>query len=243
MSLQIHPRTKPFFKDFLPPRVVAHITPKNIDFKWREDQTSLDPEQKNYLEKTLDARWEFMVNIKQVHGDKIIVVNHGYVKDERKIEEADAIVTDQKNIAIAVRTADCIPLFLYEPQNNVIGVVHAGWKGTQQNITAKTVALMKKLWDCEPSKILAALGPSIRSCCYEVGEEFETIFPHDIRQKDGKLYLDLVSVNKRQLFQEGVELTNIKEEGGCTCCQNEWHSFRRDKDRSGRMISFLMLKH
>jgi YfiH family protein len=241
MSHPAHLKTKSFFKELFPSSVFAYISQKDTDFKWREGQISLDAAQKGYLEKISDP-WKSMINIVQVHGDKIVVANEDYVNGEHAIQEADAIITDQKNVAIAVRTADCIPLFLYDPQNEVIGIVHAGWKGTNRNISGKTVALIKKIWDSDPSKILAAIGPSIRQCCYEVGPEFKTTFPHDIKERNHKLFLDLVGVNKRQLFQEGFELNNIIEEGGCTCCQAQWHSFRRDKEKSGRMISLMMLK-
>ena len=187
-----------------------------------------------------------MVNIKQVHGDKIVVVNEGYIHEKKSIEEADAVVTDQKKVAIAVRTADCVPLFLYDSQNEIIGVVHAGWKGTEQNISGKTVALMKKIWGSDPAQIQVALGPSIRECCYEVGEEVVTEFRKAgfsagiVRKKDGATFLDLKKANREMIEAEGIAC--IHDLTLCTSCRQDlFFSARRDA-QGGRQVNFVQLR-
>ncbi len=234
-------KTKPLFNHFFPSEIVAAITQSDVDFKLRDDQHDLDPDQKKYLERELNIKLDNVITIRQVHGDSIVCADKNYLENRSKADEADAIITQEKNVAICVRTADCIPLFIFDPQIEVIAVVHAGWKGVHVNIAGKTINFIKKNWDTDPSQIKVALGPSARECCYEVGAEFRNHFPHDLKESHGKLYLDLVSVCKRQLFKEGIEIRNIIEEGGCTVCQSKWHSFRRDKEKAGRMISLMMM--
>ena len=143
---------------------------------------------------------------------------------------------------IAIRTADCVPVFVFDPLRRVIGLVHAGWRGTYKTIASKTVQKMQEKYSCLSSSLKIFLGPSIRECCYQVGEEFRDYFPSHVRDREGHLYVDMISANRSQLLQAGVQRENILDSGVCTCCNKNYFSFRRDGKKAGRMISLMMLK-
>lgn len=177
---------------------------------------------------------------KQIHGD-IILVAHGGAGASKGCPDADAYITDEKNMPIAIRTADCVPVFIFDPRHRAIGLAHAGWRGTYKSIAAKTMQRMQEKYASQPSDLKIVLGPSIRECCYQVGEEFRDYFPSHIRDRGGYLYADVISANRDQLLQAGVRQENIVDSGICTCCNKNYFSFRRDGAKAGRMISLMML--
>ncbi len=178
---------------------------------------------------------------KQVHGD---VIWEAGVNDiaSAGIVEADAVLTTVQGLAVAVRTADCLPLLMFAPSRNVIAAVHAGWKSTGLNIAAKTVALMNTKYDVDPAGILAVIGPCIRPLHYSVGIEFKKMFPADVVEKDGSFYFDMVAANRAQIEGQGVCARNILDCGCDTYSDKSWHSFRRDAEASGRLIHVIMMK-
>ena len=135
----------------------------------------------------------------QTHSDNIQVIkekNKTWLSDikEHAIEDCDALITDQKNIMLTVLTADCVPILLFDPVQHVVAVVHAGWKGTEQQIALKTVKKMQELFNSEPKDILAGIAPSIGKCCYEVdwnvAQHFKEV-KDAYDEKDEKYMLDL----------------------------------------------------
>ena len=101
---------------------------------------------------------------------------------------------------------------------------------------------MNEQWQTDPKDIKIAFGPAIRSCCYEVGSEFQEFFPEDCISRDNRHYLDLPQMTHDQLLSAGVDKTNICDCGICTCCDSNYFSFRREGNDAGRMISLIMLK-
>lgn len=219
---------------FLNHDVIAFTSDSTVDFTPTDFNAPLIPLQQQYLKQHTGHDIATVVWAKQVHGDGI---NWG----QRPITDADAFVTDQRHVAIAIRTADCVPVFLYDPINKVIAVVHAGWKGTVERITLKTIELMRAQFNCDPKNMHAVCGPAGQTCCYEVGQEFQEYFPHDIIKRDGKLYADVAGANVRQLKEAGVLLDNIENKRICTICSLEYFSHRRQGVKAGRMISLMML--
>jgi YfiH family protein len=178
---------------------------------------------------------------KQVHGDVIWKVAP---KDMARagIFEADAVVTETAGLAIGIRTADCLPALLYDPVRKVIAAVHAGWKSTKLDIARKTVELMRSDYGVDPKNIRAAIGPCIRRESCEVGPEFREYFPLDTVQTPEGLHFDILSANMRQLTRAGVKRENISDSGLCSFKDAaRFHSFRRDADKSGRMLSVIMM--
>ncbi|MEI8011180.1 MAG: peptidoglycan editing factor PgeF [Candidatus Omnitrophota bacterium] len=178
---------------------------------------------------------------KQVHGDVIWRVTAGDASRSGLVE-ADAVVTDVPGLPLAVRTADCLPALLYDPVRRVIAAVHAGWKSTRLDILTKTVGLLRTAYDVDPQNIRVAIGPCIRRAACEVGPEFMDYFPQDTVKTDAGFRFDIAGANIRQLLHSGVKSGNIFDSGLCTFSDAaRFHSFRRDADRSGRILSVIVM--
>jgi YfiH family protein len=231
-------RPEIFFKD---EGLLAFTSDASVDFTSVDFDSPLSQVQRAYLQKASGIDIPQVYWRKQIHGDDIIVA-HGGVRASKGCPDADAFITDEKNLPIAIRTADCVPVFIFDPSHHAIGLAHAGWKGTYKAIAAKTVEKMQKKYDSHAVDLKVVLGPSIRDCCYQVGEEFCEYFPPYVRRRGSGLYLDVISTNRDQLLQTGVRLENILDSETCTCCHKDYFSFRRDGAKAGRMISLMMLK-
>jgi YfiH family protein len=167
----------------------------------------------------------------------------GALTYDNAIEDTDALITAKEGLPLVILTADCLSVFLYDPEHHVIGMVHAGWRSSRQDISTKAVEAMRENFKSNPASLRAGFGPSMRQCCFEAGEEFEAIFPQDLIKREGRLYLDLPGLNYRQLLKTGLKQENIFDPGLCTFCQaDDFFSFRREADTSGRMLSVIMLK-
>jgi hypothetical protein len=188
-----------------------------------------------------------LVCAKQVHGSRVRLIEkndcgRGALSQDSAIDGIDALVTAYKNIPIAVFTADCLSVFIYDSRNQAIGLAHAGWRGTRENIVSKTINVMAKEFNSRPADMIVSFGPSIRDCCYEVGEDFCEQFSGDVKERDKKFYLDLAGANKRQLADCGILERNIFDPGICTCCKaGDFFSFRREGAMAGRQMSVMML--
>jgi YfiH family protein len=228
---------KTFFKD---EGLLALMSDASIDFTCVDFDAPLTAAQRAYLQKGYGADIAKVFWRKQVHSDDILVAQGG-VESVKSCPDADAYITDEKNLPIAIRTADCVPVFIFDPLCRVIGLAHAGWKGTYKAIAAKTVQKMKEKYASPSSSLKIFLGPSIRECCYQVGGEFRDHFPSYVKTKEGFLYADMISAIRDQLLKVGVRQENIFDSGICTCCNKNYFSFRRDGEKAGRMISLMML--
>ncbi len=191
----------------------------------------------------------------QTHESKVLVIDASFsnLSEQAKIKQLDgidALVTNQRGICIGVTTADCVPVFVYDPIKQIIGIAHAGWKGTCKRIVQKTIQVMINEFECLPSEINAVIGPSISPEIYKVGEELITAFTESglqteriFQQKNEDLFLDLWQANKKQLLDSGVKEGNIEVSGICTYKNSTLcFSARRDGIRSGRMYSGIFLK-
>jgi YfiH family protein len=189
-----------------------------------------------------------LICVKQPHNNKIILAKgklqgKGALDFKSAISGADGLITNEKSLALAVFTADCLSIFLFDHRNKAIGLVHAGWRGTCKRIAENAVFKMKENFNTKPKDLIAAFGPAIRGCCYEVGKDFKKYFKKDLIKRKNKFYLDIISANLRQLIKAGVKSKNIFDSKICTSCKNkEFFSFRREGNRSGRMISLIMLR-
>jgi polyphenol oxidase len=199
-----------------------------------------------------DIPLEYFLVLNQVHGDNIFVIKpHGDYFSSCEALEYDAIVTTRANVAICIKTADCVPVFIVDRVKKVIAAVHAGWRGSALSITAKVVRLMRTQYGSLPGDILAAIGPSISKCCYEVdsatADAFRTHTNFESFLKSSKRknhwMLDLVEANRLQLRDAGIPENNIDVDGSCTACnQNIFFSHRASGGITGRQINFMMIK-
>ena len=160
-----------------------------------------------------------------------------------EFDACDGLVTQIVGLPLVVTVADCLPVVLFDPKNVVLGLVHAGWRGTAQGIVAKAVLLMVTQCGADVGGMIAYLGPSAGVCCYEVGREVAEVFSLDlVEQRDDRLYLNLKEANCDQLLSTGLSKENIEISPYCTICTPQlFHSYRRDRNKSGRMMAAVGL--
>lgn len=181
--------------------------------------------------------------LEQIHGNKIYNIDKDFGLD---IKKGDGLYTKRKSIAIGVFTADCVPVILYDNKNNIISAVHSGWKGTFEEISGKAVDIFIKNGS-NPSNIKVIIGPHICSKCYEVSEELIEKFKskdifNNFKIHEGR-FLNLENCVKSQLLYRGIKEENIISLKICTLCEKniKLHSYRKDKENSGRLISFIYM--
>ncbi|MBI1976460.1 MAG: peptidoglycan editing factor PgeF, partial [Candidatus Omnitrophica bacterium] len=187
---------------------------------------------------------------KQIHSSHIATVSDKIVGRLKLFPDCDGLMTRSKNIAIGILSADCVPLLFYVPSSQTIAAAHAGWRGLQKELPRKMVEQLVKFASADPKEILIAIGPCIRSCCYEVKQDVAGYFsgrgePSDrpyTLLKNGKIYLDLVQIAKEQFQERGVSADQIADTGLCTSCRNEdFFSYRLEGEKAGRILSTISL--
>jgi polyphenol oxidase len=202
------------------------ITAPNLDFPWLAHgfglRDSIPPPE--------------LTTVKQIHSARIL---DACGRKGEIIGEGDAIFSDEAGVAIGIRTADCVPILLADPETRIVACVHAGWRGTAENIIGATVDALRSR-GCQAKDLRVAIGPSIGACCYEVGPDVAHRFDmwRAIDDNDDGSSLDLPAINQAQLVEAGVR--HIWKSGECTYCQpGRFFSFRREKEQAGRMLSFV----
>ena len=157
-------------------------------------------------------------------------------------EYCDALITTMPNVFLAIAVADCVPIALFDPVTQTAAMIHAGWRGTAGKIVKKTIAKLLVQCESRPSDLRVFIGPAASNCCYEVGQEVASQFPEAVAQRleSGKFLLDVKEANRLQLVQCGVPEQQIEVSPECTISSPErFHSFRRDKAASGRMMAVI----
>lgn len=181
-----------------------------------------------------------IVRASQVHGDRAVTVRESPPAGEAAdAGECDVLATRLPRVALAVQTADCVPILLASPA--AVATAHAGWRGTARNAAGAAVRALADL-GAEPARLRAWLGPSIGPCCYEVGGEVAAQFAGEFLRASyaGRFHLNVAAVNRAQLEAAGVPAESISVHPACTKCGGEkFASYRRDGAASGRMIGLL----
>ena len=193
----------------------------------------------------LSERWPgTYTGAKQVHSDRIFNADETDAEriGEGRIGEGDALITRTAGRIVGIRTADCVPILLVDPRRQAVAAVHAGWRGTVQNIAGKTVQRLSREYGTSASDVLAVIGPAIGECCYEVGHEVAAQFADLLGDRREARHIDLQEANRRQLVAAGVPAGSIETAGLCTRCGEEFHSWRRDKEASGRMVAAIGIR-
>ena len=180
---------------------------------------------------------QLLTDVNQIHSDKVLVVNrpgnHG---------DADGLIkSGDQNLILFIKTADCVPIFIYDDVNNNYGIVHAGWRGAKKKIHLKAIDNFIDLGS-DLNNLNFIMGTYIKPCCYEVGKEMVDDFKGSIIEKNNSYYLDLNKSIKVDLVKKGVESNKIKIDNSCTFGDSTLHSYRRDKESSGRMLSCIVVK-
>jgi len=176
---------------------------------------------------------------KQTHNDIVRYVTNGGI-----VGESDAMITDKKNLGLAIGVADCTPIFIYDSENKVVAAVHSGWRGTEKRILEKTIMKLKDEFNSKPEKLVAYIGPSISQKNYEVRQEITGLFDDKYKIKKGEKYLlDVAFVNYDMLINSGLQKGNIEKSNLCTYEEKDLlHSFRRDGQKSGRSMGVIAIR-
>lgn len=207
---------------------------------------------------------EFFIKPWMVHGKRVAVIDEAFLNGPHvpvqgypslakaagyiELPDTDGLVTDIPGVALATTHGDCIPVFACDPVKKVIGVAHAGWKGTMLGIAGELARVMKDKYGCRPEDINAFIGPGIDRCCFEVRDDVCSQFraaadrmEEFIAVKDSEHYLiDLKGINRSWLLAQGV--TEIEISPDCTCCDEEHYwSYRRSGD-TDRMLAYIKLE-
>jgi len=185
---------------------------------------------------------EELAQAKQIHGDDAVVLKRDYLVSADGSPSADALITNVPGRGLLVKLADCQGVILYDPEKNVIAVVHSGWRGNVQNILGKTVNSMEKEFSCRPAAILAAIGPSLGPCCGEF-RGHEHYFPENFRRfQVRENYFDLWAVSCWQLMEAGVVGDHVEIAGVCTRCRADLFYSYRKEGKTGRFAVAAMLR-
>jgi YfiH family protein len=196
---------------------------------------------------------ESVVACQQTHSRHVAVVTdsvrgQGAFSHATALKDTDALITNTPNVCIVVMVADCVPILLYDTNCDVIGIVHAGWRGTVSRVTANAVNEMVCIFGSRPQDIIAGIGPSIGPERYEVSQDVVSMVGAsfsdiDLIREDqaGRVFFDLWSANRYQLLMAGVPSENIEISGICTYTNGDsFFSYRREK-QTGRFMAGAML--
>jgi polyphenol oxidase len=225
-------------------------------------------ENRKRLQSALNAKDFKLAPLLQFHSDSI----HVFEAAPGEPCRADASLTQRSGLLLAVQTADCVPILLVDPKRRGVAAIHAGWRGTLQRILMKAIGRMQMQFGSEPGDLLAAIGPSIGPCCYEVGTEVAATFAakfanaaewfDELRTGDEpnplqwlnmmppghqpppkKVLLDLRKANRAQLLEAGVPQANIFVSGLCTSCRRDLlFSYRKEGAQSGRLMALIGIR-
>ena len=197
---------------------------------------------------TAGRKVESLYDVWQIHSNQVIFTDRARGLESQPIK-ADAIVTDRPEVTLYMRFADCVPIFLYDPEHKVVGIVHAGWKGTVNKLAKEAVEAMHVRYKTDPGQVLAGIGPSIGPDHYEIGSDVRILadyaFKADaakvIQGFNGRTTLDLWKANALVLNEAGVN--EIEVAGICTACNTiDWFSHRAEHGKTGRFGAIFALE-
>jgi YfiH family protein len=180
---------------------------------------------------------ENIASCTQIHSNVVTFIEKSGV-----YKNADGLVTYlDSGVVLKIQTADCVPIFMIDRNKGIIGLVHSGWKGTRDSIILSALKIFIK-HGSKCKNIVICIGPCIKECCYEIKEDVSQFFKNTfIINKNNKLFLNLISKIKDDLYNNGIE--NIYESDVCTYHDNNFHSYRKEKGSDARMYSIIGKKH
>lgn len=190
-----------------------------------------------------DLALHTLVTAKLTHRNKVVVVTE---EDNGETKEGcDGLVTNVPGVIIGVTVADCLPLYFWNTQKIVVGIAHAGWRGVRSEITKELISIFINSYACEAGDVCVEIGPHILGCHFEIQNDLVEIFSEYeecIQKVNGRTYLQLQEVVKKQLLSLGVSEQNIQMSSTCTYCSDNYFSYRRDKPEIiEAMLAYIML--
>ncbi len=208
----------------------------NVDYRVGDSGDNVKRNRKMILKKIGPEGSERIYSIKQVHGTGVLNINkNNELKSDNISKEADCIITSLQDTPVMVMGADCNLILIADIFKRVVAAVHAGWKGTLNEMISRVILFMREKLKSENKNIFVSFGPSIRSCCYMVEDSMLKKFIERFGNKgfflkrNNNFFLDLVKINYLQLEKLGIDKKNISDCGECTCCNPDFFSYRRDK--------------
>jgi YfiH family protein len=202
------------------------------------------------LARLMEVPADVIVRVRQVHGREVLVLMEGDRPPAPGVAAADAVVTTDPRLVPSVRIADCVPILIADERRRVVAAVHAGWRGTAAGVAVETVKRIAAL-GIDPDSLVAAIGPSIGPCCYQVDRvvraEFDGMWPEAdawFAPEDGARFkLDLWRANRDQLIAAGLRPESIWTAGLCTADHLDlFFSHRKEGERAGRMVAAIRLR-
>jgi len=177
---------------------------------------------------------------RQVHQAQVLSFRET-LEDKVIRNEGDGLLTDQENLFLVIQVADCLPVFLVDPEKELVGLAHIGWRGALSGMAGRIVQSSKTVFKSKPANLHLVLGPSIGKCCYKISDDLAVLFDEKYLDKRGREnYLDLGYFVKDKFLKSGVKEENILLSGECTFCGDKsYQSYRREKEKAGRMIAFI----
>lgn len=219
-----------------------------VGFSTSENSRSFNRNTEEGIKALESIKNEFNVDsvvfLNQIHSDYVLTYDG---KEDFNKNEGDAIITDIKNVAIGVFTADCVPVILVNEDSGVIGAIHSGWKGTFNSITKKTLKKMSEEFSVNHKNTKAYIGAHIMDCCYEISEELKDKFIIEksyVKDLFNGKNLNMQNCIINDLIEFGVQDTNINLLNKCTYCSDDikLHSYRKSIGSYGRMFTFAILR-
>lgn len=209
----------------------------NMSLSVGQDESLVLQNRKHFLN-ALGIEYEQTAFHHQVHGDKFV-----YADKPGWFGENDAFITKKNNIAVTVSSADCVPVFIYDYEQNVIATVHSGWRGTQQKIVLKVLKELTENAGCNKNNMVVFTGPAISTRNYEVGEEVASLFEKKyVHNNNNKLYLDVTGCVVDMIKEFGIPDKNLEVSPLCSYDNEFLHSYRREGKVSGRAMGVIMMK-
>ncbi len=220
------------------------VNEKSSHFKFNlsknvgEDNKSVERNRKLFFNE-LKIREDEVVYQNQIHSS-----NYKYVIEAGFIKDNDALITDKEDLFLILNIADCIPIQIYDSKKNIIAAIHAGWRGTESKIVVKTFRILLNDFSTNPKDLFVYFGPSICKDCFEVDKDvagqFSTKF---VKNNHSKFLVDLRGINLQFIREAGVPFSNIQISKLCTFENPKLlHSYRRDKEKSGRMFAVIGMR-
>lgn len=191
--------------------------------------------------KLADSAPAGLVLAEQVHGASIASIETPTAV-AAPVPGCDGLLTQIPGLALVVRSADCLPVFAIDARKEVVGAVHAGWRGLAKGMVASLIDALAARYHSRRQDLWIGIGPAIRSCCYDVGPELDAPFSRFVRTGGGRRICDLVGFAVDQAVSLGVPAAHVVDCRACTACDPvRWHSVRRDGERAGRLLSFICI--
>ncbi len=231
--------------------IMCGFSTREFNYDFRAGSSLLDHQEilRNREEffESLSLKLQNSVFLEQVHEAEIKEITKadrgmGAHHFKNSIAGTDAAITALLDTPLCLLSADCLPLVFWHPQDNIIGIAHAGWRGLKAGIAFKTAQKISRICKRPSAQIRVFIGPGLRSCCYEVSSDFQQYFPNCVLRSKDRFYLDLLKIVFSQLSKAGIAEGNIIDSALCTKCNSSAFFSFRGGDQKKRMLSFVTLK-